>query len=357
MKEPSLVSIAGEDRQFLCKPDEYLLDAALRSGVRLAHNCRGGACGTCKADILEGAVDHGWVMSFAISDQEKVEGKCLLCVSRPASSRITVRPHAGVCDTVAALSSPFAEHQVTIVASHLLSPRLRAIRLALPASTSFRFDAGQHVELIVDGATARPYSIAEAPGDKGRAPHGLLTFYVSRHEGGRASTWLHEHAHVGRALRLRGPYGAYCAPPPVESQIVMMAGGSGLAPILSLARCFLAKGHHGPLSMFFSLRSPAEVFALDELVALQTRYPNFSFALCLTRTAAADLPKGWRSGRIPDLLGRSVATLSATRVFIAGSPAFVGACIAAALDHGATQSDIWTEAYAFQPPTQSAKDN
>src|SRR4029453_16271532 len=96
MKEPCLVSIAGEDRQFLCGADEYLLDAALRNGLHLPQNCRGGACGTCKADILEGAVDHGWVMSFAISDQEKADGKCLLCVSRPASPRITVRPHAGV---------------------------------------------------------------------------------------------------------------------------------------------------------------------------------------------------------------------------------------------------------------------
>jgi CDP-4-dehydro-6-deoxyglucose reductase len=355
MKEPSLVSIAGEDRQFLCKPDEYLLDAALRSGLRLAHHCRGGACGTCKADILEGAVDHGWVMSFAISDQEKAEGKCLLCVSRPASPRMMVRPHARIGDSAVGFSSSPAEHEATIVASHLLSPRLRAIRLALPAATSFRFDAGQHVELIVDDATARPYSIAEAPDDKGKAPQGLLTFYVSRHEGGQASTWLHEDAHVGRAFRLRGPYGAYCAPPPVESQIVMLAGGSGLAPLLSLARCFLAKGHQGSVNLLFSLRSPAEVFALDELVALQARNANFSFALCLTQTAATDLPNGWRSGRIPGLLERSAATLSATRVFIAGSPAFVAACSAAALAHGAAQSDIWTEAYAFRLPTQAAE--
>lgn len=113
MKEPSLVSIAGEDRQFVCGADEYLLDAAQRGGLRLAHNCRGGACGTCKADILEGAVDHGWVMSFAISDQEKAEGKCLLRVSRPASPRITVRLHGGVGDTAAALSSSPAEHEAT----------------------------------------------------------------------------------------------------------------------------------------------------------------------------------------------------------------------------------------------------
>lgn len=340
MKEPCLVSIAGEDRQFLCHADEYLLDAALRNGVPLPHNCRGGACGTCKADVLEGAVDHGWVMSFAITDQERADGKCLLCVSRPAAPRITVRPQARTDGS--------AEHEATVVASHLLSPRLRVLKLALPATTSFRFDAGQHVELVIDDATARPYSIVEAPDDQGRPPRGLLTFYVSRHDAGRVSTWLHEQAHVGRSLRLRGPYGASCPQPPAQSPMVMMAGGSGLAPLLSLAQCFLAKGHHGQLQLLFSVRSPGEVFALDELAALQSRHPNLNVRLCLTRTAPPGLPDGWHGGRIPDLLHRSAETFSGARVFIAGSPAFVDACRTAALVHGAIQSDIWTEAYAFR---------
>ena len=79
----TLVTVLDTGQTFRCPRGELILDAGLEAGIGLPHNCRGGACGTCKSQILEGEVDHGWVMSFAISDEEKAAGKCLICQSRP----------------------------------------------------------------------------------------------------------------------------------------------------------------------------------------------------------------------------------------------------------------------------------
>ena len=87
----TLVTVLDTGQTFRCPRDELVLDAGLEAGIGLPHNCRGGACGTCKSQILEGEVDHGWVMSFAISDEEKAAGKCLICQSRPLTPRLVIR--------------------------------------------------------------------------------------------------------------------------------------------------------------------------------------------------------------------------------------------------------------------------
>ena len=91
------VTVANTGQSFECPAGELILDAALAAGLGLPHNCRGGACGTCKSTVLEGAVDHGWVMSFAISEDEKAAGKCLICQSRPLTPTPATAANAHLC--------------------------------------------------------------------------------------------------------------------------------------------------------------------------------------------------------------------------------------------------------------------
>jgi CDP-4-dehydro-6-deoxyglucose reductase, E3 len=340
-----IVHVSNDGSEFSCG-DEYILDAALVQGIRLPHNCRGGACGTCKADILEGAVDHGWVMSFAISDEEKAAGKCLICVSKPASERLVIRLHRALPPSGGSLASPPAVYETLVVAAHDVTQSVREITVALPSESPFRFDAGQHLEVFADGIEPpRPYSIATAPDPEGRAPDGLLTLYVTRHEAGRASSWIHRNVRAGRALHIRGPYGSFRAPPAIDGDILMIAGGSGLAPILSMLRKLLAGGHAGRIDLLFSVRTAEEVFALGELVALERRHANFRLRLFVTRTPGAALPEGWQAGRIPAALAHAGDSLGGIKIFIAGSPSFVEACCEAALRCGAGSADITSESY------------
>src|SRR5690606_13301213 len=346
MAEPdtaTVVTIATTGQSFRRPKDELILDAGLEAGIALPHNCRGGACGTCKSQILEGEVDHGWVMSFAISDEEKAAGKCLICQSRPLTRRLVIRPDNAMAPAEDAPPVP-VEATGRVIAAEPVTPSIRRLVIALPPEVRFRFRAGMHVELRTPGvARPRTYSIACAPGRDGTAPDGLLEFFVTRHEGGQASGWLHGAERLGETIILHGPYGSFRLPADAHGPVLCLAGGSGLAPVLSIARHALASGFSGPLRLILSVRERSEVFALDPLHALARRHANFSYGVTLTR--AREAAPGWRLGRIPEWLGDELPDLSAWHVLAAGAPGFVDACAAKAEQLGAAPGRILTDSF------------
>jgi CDP-4-dehydro-6-deoxyglucose reductase len=338
------VTVAGTGQTFRCPAGELVLDAALAAGIGLPHNCRGGACGTCKSQILEGAVDHGWVMSFAISEEEKAAGKCLICQSKPLTPTLVIRPDRPM---VGAAEAPAPlEATGTVLAAEPLTPSIRRLVVALPPEVRLRYRAGMHVELRTPGvAKPRTYSIASAPDREGLPPDGLLEFFVTRHEGGQASGWLHGADRLGGALKLHGPYGTFGLPEGAARPLLCLAGGSGLAPILAILRQALPAGFAAPVRLILSVRDRGEVFALEVLHALARRHANFSYVVTLTRAPQVDPATGWRHGRIPKWLGQEFFDLSGSVVLAAGPPAFVEACVATALALGASPERILTDSF------------
>jgi NAD(P)H-flavin reductase/ferredoxin len=336
------VTVATTGQTFSCPRGELVLDAGLEAGIGLPHNCRGGACGTCKSQILEGEVDHGWVMSFAISDEEKAAGKCLICQSRPLTPTLVIRPDNAMAPAEEAPPVPL-DARGMVVAADAVSASVRRLVIALPSTIRLRFRAGMHVELKTPGvARARTYSMACAADDQGLPPDGLLEFFITRHERGRASGWLHG-AEVGAPVDLRGPYGNFRLPTDAAAPVLCLAGGSGLAPILSVARHALASGHAAPIELILSVRDRSEAFALDALHALARRHANFTYRVTLTR--ASEAAPGWRLGRIPDWLGSEHSHLAAWHVLAAGPPGFVAACVAATRTLGAAEERILTDSF------------
>jgi CDP-4-dehydro-6-deoxyglucose reductase len=229
-----------------------------------------------------------------------------------------------------------------VLAAAAVSASVRRLVIALPPAIRFRFHAGMHVELKTPGvAKPRTYSIACAPDDQGLAPDGLLEFFVTRHERGQASGWLHGAA-LGASIDLHGPYGNFRLPQGA-GPLVCLAGGSGLAPILAIVRRALATGHADPIELTLSVRDGSEAFALDALHALARRHVNFTYRITLTRARVATA--GWRLGRIPDWLGSDYPDLANWHVLAAGPPAFVDACVAVARTLGAADGRILTDSF------------
>jgi ferredoxin-NADP reductase len=231
-----------------------------------------------------------------------------------------------------------------VIAAEPLTPSIRRLVIALPPGIRFRYRAGMHVELKTPGvAKPRTYSIATAPNDEGVSPEGLLEFFVTRHDRGRASGWLHDAERLGEAIDLHGPYGNFRLPNDADGPILCLAGGSGLSPILAIVRRALATGFAEPMRLILSVRDRTEAFALDALHALARRHPNFTYQVTLTR--GHDAPAGWRLGRIPDWLADEYPDLSAWHVLAAGPPAFVDACVAKAQAFGAARERILTDSF------------
>jgi len=327
--ESSDVTVENTGESYRCAAETALLDAALAAGLHMPHNCRGGACGTCKAQVLEGAVDHGWAMSFAITDEEKAAGFCLCCQSKPRAPRIRLRMVNDMAPRVAGEDKIVpAEIATTIIAAHAVTPSVLRLVVAVPPTVRFHYRAGMDMEFLLPGIGApRPYSIANAPGEDGAPAAGQLTFYITRHAQGACSTWLHEQAKVGDSLALRGPYGDFSFPSGHAGPVLALAGGSGLSPVLSAVTDALAQGFAAPVRLLFSVRDRREIFALDELDRLARQHANFAWQITLTREP--DAPAPWTKGRIPELLGAQHPDLSGYAALVAGSPGLVEACAAA----------------------------
>jgi len=207
-----------------------------------------------------------------------------------------------------------------------------------PLGSPLRYWPGQYVMLgdAAAGITPRSYSIANAP-----RPDGEIVLQVSHFDGGHTSSWIYERLQVGDLVNLAGPYGTFIGDPSVDTPVLCMAAGSGLAPILSLADAALRRGFRPPVTLLFSARTSADVYDRGLLMYWQARYPNFRFLVTLTR----ERREGELHGRIPGLLPGLFPDLSGYSVFVAGSPSFVDDCVAAARRLGARDGFIHTEGY------------
>jgi CDP-4-dehydro-6-deoxyglucose reductase len=352
MAEAAQVTILNTGESYACPAGIALLDAGLAAGLHIPHSCRGGACGTCKARVVAGSVDHGWVMSFAISDEEKAEGFCLTCQSKPASTRIVLQMVNPMLAREAESVIVPAEMEAQVLAAHKVTPTVLRLVLEPPPTMRFAFHAGQNLELVIPGLDQpRPYSMAHAPAEDGTAPNGQLVFYITRHDQGRASAWLHEHLRCGDLLSVRGPYGEFHLPRG-DGPVLGLAGGTGLSPILSLVEQALASGLAEPVKLIVSVRERGEIFALEALVALARRYANFTFGITLTREKDAGEP--WLTGRITALLEREKPDLSRTRVMIAGAPTFVDNVRTAVLARGAPAEAVAIDSFVSRQPKAPA---
>ncbi len=326
------VHIEGIAGPVLCRPDEPILDAALAQGVALPHNCRGGACGTCRATLLSGETNEGWIQSFALTDEDREAGRILPCVARPQTAcRIRL-------DT-AVVPATIAPRRIgaTIIACEAVARAVRRVVLEPDAVLPWR--AGAQLRLILPGIHPdRIYSIASAFADDHPRDNQLELFIAIRPDGrvGR----LVDGFVAGQRVDIDGPHGTL-AIPDAAARIVFAAGGTGLSPLLSLARRALARSDARPMTLLFSVAGPRDLFALDALKAL-CAYPNFTYRLCLTRVAASGLADV-HYGRVTGILGGLVGP--DTAVLAAGAARFGADVRSVARDHGVDPSAILIDSF------------
>jgi CDP-4-dehydro-6-deoxyglucose reductase len=210
------------------------------------------------------------------------------------------------------------------------TPDIVELRLR-PIGPLLRYSPGQYVELHASDAEDGAYSIANAPRRDGE-----MSLLVSRTKGGTVSGWIHDVLAAGDRIRLSGPYGTVVAGPARSGPVLCLAAGSGLAPILALAEAALGRGYTDPVTLLFSARTEDHLFAQGLLAHWEAQYPNFRLVTTLTRSRM----RGSLHGRIPDVLHEVIHDLSGHQVFIAGSPEFVDACLAAVRGEGAAEDRL-----------------
>jgi CDP-4-dehydro-6-deoxyglucose reductase len=333
----SHIRLHPSGRRVECRDGETVLSALERAGYALPNNCRAGACGECKVRVHSGTFGQGVVLDMALSPEERKQGYGLMCMAKPISDELVIE--WGTTDAQPKLFPPREEMPFVVINRIVRTPRI--IELALrPLGAPMRYWPGQYVMLgrPEQSAPMRSYSVANAP-----RPDGEITLQVSRTNDGLTSRWIHESLMPGSIVKISGPYGTFIGDASVETPVLCMAAGSGLAPILALGDAALRRGYHQPVTFLFSARTRADIYDQGLLAYWQARYRNFRFISTLTRERV-DEPEILH-GRIPELLPTLFSDLSEYSVFAAGGPQFVEACVAAARRLGARPVLIHTERY------------
>ncbi|MGL4409539.1 MAG: 2Fe-2S iron-sulfur cluster-binding protein [Zoogloea sp.] len=334
-----------------CAQGDTVLMALERAGYALPNNCRAGACGECKVKVLTGQFDQGMVLDMALSADERRQGYGLMCMAKPISEELSIE--WGAADARPKLFPPREDALYVVVDKRPLTPRVVELRLR-PVGQPIRHWPGQYVSLGNPraGIPARAYSIANAPRPDGelvlqiaRAAPASNTTTNSTTTSLSTSAWVHDQLQVGESVKLSGAYGTFIGDPGVDTPVLCLAAGTGLAPILSLTEAALRRGFRRPVTLLISARRQEDVYGLGLLAWWRTKHRNFDYKITLTRDEAA---AGTLQGRIPAVLPGLFPNLAKHTVFVAGSPAFVEDCVAASRTLGALPEHIHSEGFFSQ---------
>ena len=308
------ITIEPVGRDVTCRDDQTILDACLRSGVWVPHSCTHGTCATCKAEILEGEVDHGEASSFALMDFERDEGKVLLCTARPKGD-VVIEADIDVDESIP--THAVEDYVGKLVEMTEVANDTR--RLIIELDRDLTFNAGQYMSLSVPGQdVSRTYSMANSP-QEGRR----LEFQIRKVGGGKGTDgWIFKDLSVGDEIALSGPYGRFVLREDREDPAIMIAGGTGLAPMASMIKRALVEGEGevSHITLYQGARTKEWMYDVDLFRQLQAEYPDrFTYRPCLSEEQV----DGYEFGTVTDVLNADHETLKGHVGYVCGPPAMV----------------------------------
>lgn len=340
MFKVDLLTRDGASIAFDAEPSESLLEAAERANIYLPSSCREGGCGACRVTATSGDVELASYSSSALSDEERAAGDILLCRAHAQSDVSLAAPF----DQAAIGFAPTPSRRARIV--DIAPAGAAAIRLALryeddpEFGSAAQFVAGQFAEVEIPGSgIKRSYSLANAPNWDG-----ALEFLIRMQPNGAFSGFLKEAAKVGDALVIHGPKGQFTLDEASLAPRWFVAGGTGLAPALSMLRHMAELSDPHPCRLFFGVNRVDEFFALDALEALRAALPQLGVTLCVWKPETE-----WRGvlGTPAEALAQALAETSVRPdIYVCGPPPLIVATEAAALAGGVAKDRIFSERFA-----------
>ena len=338
------VRLAPSGETFTAAPKETLLQAALNQGLAFPHSCRAGGCGSCKCRLVKGKVKELTDKSYLLSAEEIRDNYVLACQSVPQSD-VEVEVALGAPSALPVAGPADGRLVALVPLTHDILHVQVELERALP------FVPGQYAEVAARTGSAagvvRRYSFAGVPDASGSAIR--LEFFVRRVPDGRFTEWLFGEARIGDVLEVSAPHGDFVLR---ESSAPMLciAGGSGLAPLLSMLRGALATQRRPrEVTLVFGARTRDDLYMQDAIEALRGEWPvRFEFVPVLSAEPAGSAWSGRRgliADHLPVVLGAAIATQQA---YLCGPPAMVDTCAAALVAAGVPAGEIHADRFLDQ---------
>ena len=334
-------------RSFEVPRDEAILPAAIRQGIGLPYGCRDGACGSCKSKLIEGRVIHGAHQLKALSLAEEEAGFILTCCATPQTDCV-----------VEARSVPGAgEHPVLKMPSRVLSihkpaPDVAVLRLQLPANQNLQYRAGQYVEFILRDGARRSYSMANAPHLLGSPP--AIELHLRHMPGGRFTDHVFGAMKEKEILRMEGPFGSFFLREDSPKPMVLLASGTGFAPIKALIEHLQHKGIQRPATLYWGGRRPRDLYMHDWCLRTAAEMPSLRYVPVVSDALPED---GWsgRTGFVHRAVMQDFPDLSGHQVYACGAPIVVDSAQADFIArNGLPADEFYADSFTSEADKQGA---
>jgi CDP-4-dehydro-6-deoxyglucose reductase len=309
------VTVQPSGRSFSVERDEPILYAAIRQGIGLPYGCKDGACGSCKCRLLEGRVIHGVHQAKALSAEEEAAGLTLTCCAA-AQTDVVIEartvPGAG--------EFPVRKMPVRVMAIARPAPDVAVLTMQLPANDPLRYHAGQYVEFILRDNARRSYSMANAPHTQADKP--FIELHIRHMPGGRFTDHVFGAMKEKEILRIEGPFGSFFLREDSDKPIVLLASGTGFAPVKAIIEHMEHKGLTRPAVLYWGCRSRADLYLHDWALQAAARLPKLRYVPVLSEPKPED---GWtgRTGLVHQAVMADLPDLSGHQVYACGAPVMV----------------------------------
>ena len=332
------VTLEPSGEHFEAADAETVLDAALRHGLNLPHSCRGGSCLSCRARILGGTVDYPHGRPPALSEEDEAEGYALLCKARARTDlRLATRP-VEIPDNIRIRRLPCRVEGIDRLTHDVI-----ALRLRLPGFEPFEFLPGQYVDILLSQGRRRSFSMANPPHEPG-----VLELHVRHVPGGDFTTRVFERLKVKELLRLEGPLGQFYLREDSPRPLLLVAGGTGFAPIKSILRHVYEAGDASPrpARLYWGVRAARDLYDQALLRRWEAEQPGFEFTPVLSEPAPGDAAE-WRRGLVHAEVLADRPDLASHDVYVCGPPPLIEAARVAFAARGLPPEQLFFDSFEF----------
>jgi CDP-4-dehydro-6-deoxyglucose reductase len=310
----SQIKVQPGGQSFSADEHETILEAGLRQDIGLAYGCRNGACGACRGKVVSGSVTVQGHSEQTLTAEDQAQGYTLLCCAHA---------HGDVTIEATVVGSP-GENPVKTLPCRVESIEkvhdVAILRLKLPVSERLQFRAGQYIDILLKDGKTRSFSLANAPHDDA-----YLELHIRHQPGGQFSEYVFNQMQAREVMRFKGPLGSFFLREDSDAPIILVASGTGFAPIKGIVEHALHLGLQRKMILYWGARTRADLYMSSLAEQWQREHPDvFSYIPVLSDATADDAWTG-RSGFVHQAVLDDFADLSAHHVYACGVPIMVEA--------------------------------
>jgi CDP-4-dehydro-6-deoxyglucose reductase len=306
------VTVEPSGRSFSVEPDEAVLPAGIRQGIGLPYGCKDGACGSCKCKMLSGSVVHRPHQEKALSAEEAAAGFILTCCAVPQTDLLLESRQVTEAGAL-----PIKKMPVRVASLEKKSADVVLMKLQLPANDTFLFRAGQYIEFLLRDGSRRSYSMASAPAEGAQ-----VELHIRHMPGGKFTDLVFGTMKEKDILRIEGPYGSFFLREDSDAPIILLASGTGFAPIKALLEHMQQHGITRTSTLYWGGRRPSDLYMDTWVQAFAQANPWFSYVPVVSDALPEDAWAG-RTGFVHKAVLQDHADLSAHQVYACGAPIVV----------------------------------